>query len=29
MHLAVLLLDEEVQEHASNIVSGRHLSHFR
>ena len=29
VHLAVSLLDEKVQEHASNIISGRHTSHFR
>ena len=29
VHLAVALLDKKVQEHASNIISGRHTSHFR
>ena len=29
MHLAVALLDEKVQEHAANVISGRHTSHFR
>ncbi len=29
VYLAVSLLDEKVQEHASNVVSGRHMSHFR
>ncbi len=29
VHLAVPLLDEKVQKHASNVVSGRHRSRFR